>query len=163
MAVIVETGAQVANANSYVSVADCNTYLTSIGYSVLTVANEESLVIQACQYVESFRSRYKGCKYTSTQSLVFPREGLYLDGWYVEVDAIPIELVRAQCLAAHFLDVGTALYNNSSGQEILSETVDVISVTYSQSGVSNAAPIIGIIESQLRPLFRSTFNVSVSR
>lgn len=163
MTIIVETGAQVANANSYVSVANCNIILANFGYSALTVANEESLVLQACQYVESFRDSYKGNKYTSTQSLVFPRYGMVVDGFEIDIDAIPSELIKAQCLAAHFLDAGTDLYNNSSGQEVISETVDVISITYAQSGVSNAQPKIGIIQAQLKPLLKSTINVSVTR
>jgi len=157
---MVETGAMVANANSYVSLANCNTYLTSLGYAELT---SETYLIRACEYVDSFRMKYKGYRYTSTQSLVFPRSELTIDGFAVAVDTIPNILINAQCMAAHFLDTGVDLFNNSSGQEVLSESVDVISVTYAQSGVTNAQPQIGIIQSFLRPMLRSTFNVAVNR
>ena len=102
MAITVETGAIVANANSYVSTADFTTYATARGITLTSGA--ETLLIQAMDYIESLS--YIGTKYTAAQGLQWPRSNVYIDGYLFDYDDIPQELINAQMQVAMAIDVG---------------------------------------------------------
>lgn len=77
MALIVEDGTGLPNAESYISVADADAYLESRGLSAwgpLDVADKEKALRRATDYMSAYYgSRWKGCRVTSTQSLDWPR------------------------------------------------------------------------------------------
>ncbi len=102
MAITVETGAIVANANSYVSTTDFTTYATARGITLTSGA--ETLLVQAMDYIESLA--YIGTKYTAAQGLQWPRSGVYIDGYLFDYDDIPQELINAQMQVAMAIDVG---------------------------------------------------------
>lgn len=98
MTLIIENGTIVANANSYVSVAVLNDYLSSIG--VTTTASDavkESYLILAMQYLEVLRNKFKGSKVSSLQTLQWPRQYVQIDGFNVAITTMPTELIKAQC------------------------------------------------------------------
>lgn len=80
MALTVETGAGLANAESYASVVEADTYHASLGntaWAASTVTNEakEIALRQATQYLDRvYGRRFKGERYTKTQALRWPRE-----------------------------------------------------------------------------------------
>lgn len=86
---IVEDGSGKTNADSYVSVADCNTYATAHG---LTFAGDESAkearLRRATQYLDA-QYAYKGVEQTDTQALAWPRT--------VAPGIVPREIVSACC------------------------------------------------------------------
>lgn len=101
MALIVENGSLVANANSYVDLSFFNNYLTTFGVSYTgNDAAKEILLLKSMQYLESFRSRFKGSKVASTQSLQWPRIDVVIDGFDVLETTIPVELKNMQCQLA---------------------------------------------------------------
>ncbi len=102
MALTVETGAIVANANSYVSTTDFTTYATARGITLTSGA--ETLLVQAMDYIESLA--YIGTKYTAAQGLQWPRSNVYIDGYLFDYDDIPQELINAQMMVAMAIDVG---------------------------------------------------------
>ena len=156
MALIIEDGTIVAGANTYIDVATANIILAYFNMPSLSISNDEASLTAAAQYLESFRDRYKGSKVSSAQSLQFPRINLTIDGFDFPSDEIPEQLKKAQAIAASLVSSGKSLYSNSSGQEILSKSVDVISVTYAKNGLSNSQPIFGLIDAQLQPLLNTT-------
>lgn len=157
MSIIVEDGSIVSSANSYLSISDCNNILYDFGYDELPVGKEEPYIKQACIYIDSFRAKFKGCKSNIDQSLQFPRYDLIIDGILQDSDVIPQCVKIAQALAANELRNGNNLYStNKTGQQILSKTVDVVSITYSETGVANPAPIFGQIMTQLNPVLKGS-------
>lgn len=98
MALIIENGTIVANANSYVSVSVLNDYLSSVG--VTTTANDatkETYLILAMQYIEALRNKFKGSKVSSLQLLQWPRKDVEIDGFDILETVMPTELIKAQC------------------------------------------------------------------
>lgn len=79
MALVVEDGTGIANANSYVDATYVSTYLTERGRSTawlaLNDAQREAALIKATDYIDlRFSKLFIGSKLTTTQSLAWPRE-----------------------------------------------------------------------------------------
>ena len=161
MTLIVEDGTLVAGANTYLTAAEANTILANFGKAALVVGTAEASLKQAAQYLQGFS--FKGYSETQEQSLIFPRQGIVIDGFEFPFDEIPNQLKNAQALAASLVDTGTSLYSDSSGQEIIQKTVDVISVTYQPSGIASSQPIFGMIQAQLKPLLINPAQLTVTR
>lgn len=99
--IIVEDGTGKVDANSYVSVAEADTYFTDrgeTGWTGETTTNKEIALILATDYIEVvFGTQFKGnIEFPDTpQALSFPRLNLYdADGLIVE--GVPENLKRAQ-------------------------------------------------------------------
>lgn len=79
MALIVESGVGLDDAESYVSVADATKYAEKMGHSAwsavgVTDAQREAALRQATAYIDS-RYRFRGEPLTDTQALEWPRDG----------------------------------------------------------------------------------------
>lgn len=96
MALIIETGAGVAGANSYVDLAYLKAYHLSRGRSAWDYYDDEEMeaaALRAMTYLETFR--YKGQRVAVSQSCVFPRVGIIMrDGLEWPSTEVP-EMVRA--------------------------------------------------------------------
>ena len=131
MTLTVEDGTIIANANSYVSVADADTFFTDMGETKWTVTatavspqQKEAALIQAAQYLQQkYRMRWKGSRVDAFQSLDWPRRGVdvpdffdpfyrqvnvplaFIDTLYLGEDYIPVEVQQAQMwLALEVMD-----------------------------------------------------------
>jgi len=163
MALIIEDGTIVANANTYLTEAEANTILENFGY-VLTPATAEADLRTAAQYLESFRNNYQGSKVSSTQSLQWPRTDVYIDCFAFASDEIPEELKFAQALAAYETAQGETLQVNSNGQTITQKTiVGAVSVSYADNGQDSAQKTFNQIDSYLESLFANNGMVKVFR
>lgn len=117
MTFTVETGAVVADANAYITVAEFRAFhvdrgLTAAGadtglYGALLV---QSYIVKATDYVDKrFSTKFKGFQKQNGQSLQWPRMNVFnsSDRW-IDSNTIPIYLKRAICeysfLAAKLLD-----------------------------------------------------------
>lgn len=99
MALVVEDGTGLADAESYVSVADFQTWASNRGYLLPTAEAEiEALLRRACDFIE--RKQFIGEPLVATQALSFPRNILSSDGYTYESTGIPRKLVTAQELLA---------------------------------------------------------------
>lgn len=93
MAFVVEDGTGLANANSYVSVADADAYFADRGIAAWTGSStvKEHALIRATDFIETvYGRRFRGSVVTDTQALSFPR---YITG----EDEIPSDLKKATC------------------------------------------------------------------
>lgn len=140
MALVVETGAGLANADAYVSLADADTYFAAHGsptaWTGATDAQQESAIRYATLWIDS-RYQWPGGVLVSTQALAWPRGGVVDgEGRYVASDALPARLVQATCEAA-LEHLSTALNEIiARGGAIASETIGPISVDYFQSATA---------------------------
>jgi hypothetical protein len=77
VAVIVENGSIVANANSYVSVANADAYFSARNnttWAAYSTAVKEAALLYACQWLNS-RYEWPGVISDVTQELSWPRDG----------------------------------------------------------------------------------------
>lgn len=104
MALVVESGAGLANAESYISVTDADTYFTAHGspaaWTAATTAAKESALRYAAQWLDRRYSWISGIL-VLTQALSWPRGLSYdNDGRTVASGTIPQRVKDAQCEAA---------------------------------------------------------------
>ena len=108
MTITVEDGTEVANANSYASVGDLYDYATLRDVTLCDdVAVVEALLIKAMDYIRrEYSQKWQGERTTSTQSLDWPRENVWINGSLVDNDTIPADLVYGQLAAAVEIHTG---------------------------------------------------------
>ncbi|MDH3377779.1 MAG: hypothetical protein OEQ39_12595 [Gammaproteobacteria bacterium] len=123
MTIIVEDGTVIASANSYVSVADADTYFENLGTTlwIETASDEakEASLVRAASYMQQkYRLLWKGSRVQAFQSLDWPRRGVdvpdffdpffrqvnvplqFQDTVFIGENVIPVEVQQAQMLLA---------------------------------------------------------------
>jgi len=106
MALEVEDGTGKSNAESYISVSDCETYLTNRGMTnftgLATTPLKEAALRRAMRWIEfNFRTQWRGRRAHEGQALAWPRYGVNdQDGWRISHEEIPQALKDATCEAA---------------------------------------------------------------
>lgn len=133
MALIIEDGSIVANANSYVTDLEFTEYAALRGFTLpSTAAEREYLLINAIDYLES--KDYMGTRSTpADQVLSFPRYDVYANDYLIPSDSIPQGLKNAQMEAAIAYQTQQLLVNESVN-DIQSEELDVLKVSYFEGG-----------------------------
>jgi hypothetical protein len=134
MALIVEDGTGLANAESYASVAEFKTYHTNIGNDVTLITDTtiEQLLRRATQYmVAVYRQRWQGRRTLSTQALDFPRYDVVVEGYSVLSNIVPLEVKNACCELS--LKASSATLLEDKTQTVIREKVDVIEVEYDKN------------------------------
>lgn len=138
MALVVEDGTGMANADSYVSLADAESYFAAMPPSVTTAwtslatdAEKENLLRYATRVLDQ-KARFKGARTVKTSSLRWPRTGaIDCDGVLVGSNVLPRPIVSAVCeIALWCAAPGQGPNTVSSKQGIESITADVVSVTF---------------------------------
>lgn len=118
MPLIAETGAIVANANTYATRAVAATYHTDRGnggWATLAAAGapleaaQDALLLRAAEMLDrSFA--WRGSIVSGAQAMRWPREGVTdRDGREIASDAIPTAIVAAQCELALLLSAGAGV------------------------------------------------------
>jgi hypothetical protein len=110
-ALIVETGAIVANADSFVTQADFATYAASLGVVLGTVEAQKLALRNAAIYISTFEPRLKGDKVERGQPLSYPRQNLILENFDWSDDEIPRQVQLCQMQLAIDINAGIDLYN----------------------------------------------------
>lgn len=101
MALIVEDGSIVADAETYVDVAGLKAYAAKRGITVpADDAACEVLLVKAMDYLATYDARWKGCRVSAAQALAWPRRGVRIDGYPYPANAIPAQLKAGQCVLA---------------------------------------------------------------
>lgn len=109
MSLIVETGAQVANSNTYATEAQLEVYAEGLG---VTLSGElEPMLRKAAEFIDSHEANLKGCRVTRDQSMAFPRSDVMIDDWYWSSTEIPRQVLLCQLALALDINAGIDLYN----------------------------------------------------
>lgn len=136
MALTVEDGTGKSDAESYISVADADTFFSERGLTLWdTMLNEEKeqALRRAADYmVQTYRGRWAGDRVSETQALDWPRSGVTVDGFEVSDDTVPIAVVRA-CAELAFRGASGELAADLD-RVALREKVGPIEVEYSEHG-----------------------------
>lgn len=133
--IIVEDGSVVANANSYVTVAELQAFAADRGIDTFT-GDESELLIQAMDYLEI--QNYIGLKLNRDQELQWPRADVYIDGYYLQANTIPKELKNAQMQNAISIDQGNGP-NRVYPRKTKREKVDVLEIEYADNSSALAS------------------------
>jgi hypothetical protein len=138
MTIVVESGAGLSNAECYASVAEATAFHAGRGNGDAwdAVDDKEAALRKATDYLtQRYRGQWAGLRRLSTQALDWPRVNVpwrdNLWGWR-PIDVVPAELKYASAELA--LKSTSADLLADLGRKTLSETVDVISVTYADGG-----------------------------
>ena len=148
---IVEDGTGIADANSYVTLEEAETYFQTKGVGACHIT--ESDLIAATEYIDlAYGDVYMGRLYSNEQGLLFPRTGFYdRNTRQVEEGTIPKELKRAVFYAAKLKSEGTDLITSKDRESNIKTITQGVSGAVSQSktyfdrGQENTAFIGGVI------------------
>lgn len=153
--IIVEDGSGVANANSYVSVANARVYAEARGVT-FPVSNDEvaTFLIRATDYLEAQECEYQGERTSSDQALSWPRTGVVLNCDDVPPNVIPKSLISAQVQLAMAVFAGFDLQPNVSPADYVTrEKVGPIETEYADPTKVGMTPTFGAANALLAPLF----------
>jgi len=95
---ITETGAGLANAESYASVAAADARCVSLGliaWAALTEADKEIALRRATLFMATYRTRWAGRRLYQRQALDWPRYNVAVDGFIVPSTSVPLDVVNA--------------------------------------------------------------------
>lgn len=162
MSIIVEDGTGLSTAESYISVADATTYFSARGdttwAAISTDALREAYLRKATEYMtQVYRSRWEGVRYTETQALDWPREGVVRDSWQVDTDEVPVEVQRA-CAELALKASAAELYADLT-RGVVREKVGPIEVEYDKASPERVR--YSAIDAMLQPYLKSGGGVSV--
>lgn len=155
MALTVEDGTGLANADSYVSVSAADTYHAAYGapaaWTAANTATKEGALRLATQYLDAmYGSRWFGRRINQTMSLDWPRYGVTdSDGWEVVSTAVPHQVESATAYVALKVVQGdTLLPDVATAANVTSESVTVGPITTSKSfaGVKSAAKLYPMVD-----------------
>lgn len=131
MALVVEDGTGLSNAESYVSVANADARQTALGITAWTGTDavKEAALRRATQYMEQrYRQRWKGTRLLRAQALSWPRYGADTGDWYVESTVVPAEVANA-CADLAVKALSETL-NADQTRAVVREKVDVLETEY---------------------------------
>lgn len=164
MALVVEDGTIVAGATSYVTLAEARAYALARGLTL--PADDPTLevsLIQAIDYLESYRSSYQGVLVSpGVQELQWPRAGCFIDGYELPANVIPKLLKDAQSRLAYEVSSGVDLNPTVTGRLVLSEKIGDIAVTYSGTDKTEQAPSMPNVDNLLAPLLRKSVGIALT-
>lgn len=156
MALVVEDGSIVANANSYQSLIDIRAYATARGVTLpVDDAEVEAMAFSAMDYLEGQRARYQGVKTDpANQELQWPRTGVSIDCYAIDSDVIPKELKNAENQLIIEINANVdILPTTEQGGFVIREKVDVIDTEYSELVGVGVNPRMTAVDALLEPLF----------
>ena len=94
----VETGAGLADADSYASVAAADARCASLGLTAwvaLAEADKEIALRKAMMFMATYRVRWSGRRVYQRQALDWPRYNVLVDGFIVPSTIVPADVVNA--------------------------------------------------------------------
>lgn len=145
---VVETGAALSNATSYVSVAEYKQYYENRGidYTSVSDATIQAKLNVATEYIDN-NYNFAGCIVDEEQALSFPRSCLYKNGIAIDSDVIPQDLKDAVCYIADKVKNGMIEQVDSG---IKSESFGPVSKTYSETGQKKYPALYKYLKAYIR-------------
>lgn len=166
MALITTPGS--ASADSYASIAEATEYTAARGLAWFLGLNaQEQALRRATAWIDAtYRGKFPGQRQNGRgQSLEWPRKDAQdADGYDIEIDAIPSEIVSATIEAAvrELASPNGLSPDVNLSQSVRSETVGPISVTYAgAAGVSSQRPVLTVVDDILASLIGARTSTKV--
>lgn len=158
MSLTVEDGTIVADADSYVTVAEVQAFCTKRGLSLPADESDiETLIIKAMDYIESLEDDFQGSRVSSSQSLSFPRYPLIINGFEIASTTIHKNLKNALCQLA--FDVQTVdPQPTGDGKEVKISVTGPLKKEFFQKGTGVSEPVLTAFEALIKPLYSKCAN-----
>lgn len=158
MALVVEDGTGMDDAEAYITVADADTYFSGRGntaWAALGTPAKEAALRLGADYMEAtYSQRWKGDRVSETQALSWPRDDVEVNGFDVDNDAVPLAVARANAELAVRASAGDLLADQSA--QVKQEVVGPISVTYQDSARQSVR--YAIVDGMLAPYLSGSAN-----
>jgi len=156
MSLIIEDGTGLSTAESYISIADADTYFSNRANAdweaLYNTDDKEPALRKATDYmVSNYRRRWQGVRVDEDQALDWPRVGVVVDSWAIGSDEVP-EIVARAC-AEFALKVSTEELQPDLTQGVTREKVGVIEVEYDRN--SQQATRYKAIDNMLAPFLKA--------
>lgn len=156
MAIIVEDGTGLSNSETYISVAEADTYHANRGndaWAALTNTVKEQLLRKSTDYLSAvYGSSWAGYPVKTTQALDFPRRDVPAPlGWY-DYNVIPVPLKQAQAELA-LIAATTTLMPTTQTRGKKKVKVGPIEVEY--DGTAPTAPKFLFASAKIDPLLKA--------
>lgn len=172
MALIIEDGTGVDNANSYVDIAFLDTFVvTRCLISPEPDAAKEVFLILAFDYLEARRGEFKGTKTEDDQPNQWPRKDVRIDAVAFANDAIPAELQYAQCQLVIEQNAGIVLYpkprTSTNEGMVVEKTVGPLTKRFAGTSIGTVSPYtrirIASVEAYLDELLKASSGMVTHR
>lgn len=154
MALVVEDGSGLPDAEAYCSAADADEFHATRGNAAWaarsTEAKEQALRRATDDMLQQYSGRWKGERISASQALDWPRDGVVIDGFELRSDEVPAAVVRA-CAELALRALSGAL-TPDEGPGVKSKTVGPIEIVY-QDGARDEKRYLAV-ENLLRPYLR---------
>ena len=162
MALIVEDGSVVANADSFLSLVGARTLAANYGVS-LPVDDTEAEVSLRQGYLNLLNQErnLQGSRVGADQTGIYPRVGVYNNCFPIANDVIPEEIKLGQLYAAEAISQGTSVNEVTSGERLKSFNVQgVYSEAYQDGSSANLNSTIQGVVNSIYPLTKAGFAAS---
>lgn len=159
VALIVEDGSIVANANSYNSVADIRNYASDRGIT-LPIENDTvaSFAISAMDWLRQNDNKWKGEIVSTIQTLAWPRKNVIIGYTVLPSDKIPTQIKSAQCQLCVYASQGILLTPATHTEKFLKrEKLGPLEQEYSETLAKYFGTLPGFpfVDSLISDLLRS--------
>lgn len=141
MALVVETGAIVTGADSYVARADYITYASTLGVTITDDETTDVKLRKAAEFIDSHEPNLKGSKVDKEQPRSFPRIGFSAEGFYWNSNEIPRQVTLAQMAIALDLEAGIDIYNPPTNPNLAKKSVEVDGAVKVEYAIDNNSPM----------------------
>lgn len=163
MTLVVETGAGIAGAEAYASVATADAYFAArthlamyTTWTALTTAKKEGALREAADYLDAeFGSQYRGTRAGRIQGKLWPRTNALDDDGYPLPD-LPIELQLANCELAGRAATAPLAADLERGGKVKRMKAGSVELEYMDGATASTA--YGIVTKMLAPILQTTGN-----
>lgn len=145
MALTVENGTGLVDADSYASLATARAIAEKYGVSLpIDDAACEVAIRQGTEYADMQEDCFGGTRLNLEQSLSWPRAGAKTTtGYVIPFDSVPMQMIKASVFAAAEYGTGVDVRANDDGKAIASEQVTgAVAVSYFDNGKSGGTVVI---------------------
>jgi hypothetical protein len=141
MAIVVEDGTGLPNAQVMTSVAEANAYFAARGEPQPVVATMEAALGRGWQYIENaYRGRWKGRNVYELQTLAWPRRGVIdEEGFEIQPNIVPKLVKSANAHAALLRIQGIDLEASASATTTLTRETNKVGDVSSEKQYATAA------------------------
>lgn len=161
MALIVEDGSGMTNADAFISVAYADAYHTAMGNTTWTGVDalKEGAIRRATAFLSN-SYQWQGYKRQGRpQALAWPRVDVVdCEGWGVAFDAVPVEIQKATAEVAlrELVTPGSMNPDVVASEQVKREKIGQLEVEYLNANTSAQAarPILLIVQDIIGPLLR---------
>lgn len=167
MALIVEDGTVVANANTFATVEQARDFAAERGVTLPAADDDvEVLLIKAGDYLNSLEQQYSGSRMQPLlQGMCYPRTGSTMFTAPFPNDEIPVLLIKAQCQLCLEVNSGVQLFpSHEAGAGVIKKdkTGPLETEYFEGASVSLTSPLLTAVNGFLSPLLSRSGGYSLT-